>query len=359
VGELDSGDRAVAVVGDEAGDAGEGCLLPLVPQARVVRADPALGADRGGLGHDETGAADRAGAQMTTCQSVGAPTSGPSEAAEYWHIGDIQARLGIVSSRNVIGSNSILGVPPAHSERHRVRGCSRGVPLPYVVAMATERALVLGGGGVTGVGWEWGVIAGLAAAGIRLLDADLVVGTSAGSVVAAQLTSGRDVSELYEAQLRPPTSELAARLSPLALLRFGVAMARSRDAQQFRARIGAMALAAKTVSEADRRDVISARLPSESWPDRRVLITAVDAETGEFVTFDRDSGVSLVDAVGASCAVPTVWPPVTIGGRRYIDGGMRSGANADLAADADRIVVIARSPPGPATSPASPTRWPS
>jgi NTE family protein len=207
--------------------------------------------------------------------------------------------------------------------------------------MATERALVLGGGGVTGVGWEWGVIAGLASAGVRLLDADLVVGTSAGSVVAAQLTSGRDVSELYEAQLRPPTSELAARLSPLSLLRFGVAMARSRDAQQFRARIGAMALAAKTVSEADRRDVISARLPSESWPDRRVLITAVDAETGEFVTFDRDSGVSLVDAVGASCAVPTVWPPVTIDGRRYIDGGMRSGANADLAADADRIVIIA------------------
>jgi NTE family protein len=207
--------------------------------------------------------------------------------------------------------------------------------------MVLERALVLGGGGVTGVGWELGLIAGLASAGVRLLDADLVIGTSAGSVVAAQLTSGRDVEELYEAQLRPPTSELAARLGPLSLLRFGVAMARSRDARQFRARIGAMALAAKTVSEADRRDVIAARLPSDSWPDRRMLVTAVDAETGEFVTFDRDSGVSLVDAVGASCAVPTVWPPVTIDGRRYIDGGMRSGANADLAADAERVVVIA------------------
>jgi NTE family protein len=204
-----------------------------------------------------------------------------------------------------------------------------------------ERALVLGGGGVTGVGWELGVIAGLAEAGVRLIDADLVVGTSAGSVVAAQLTSGHALEELYEAQLAPPTSELAARLSPLSLLRFGVAMVRSRDAQQFRVRIGAMALAAKTVSEADRREVISARLPSHAWPDRRMLITAVDAETGEFVTFDRDGPVSLVDAVGASCAVPTVWPPVTIDGRRYVDGGMRSGANADLAADAARVVVIA------------------
>jgi NTE family protein len=204
-----------------------------------------------------------------------------------------------------------------------------------------ERALVLGGGGVTGVGWELGMIAGLAEAGIALTDADLVVGTSAGSVVAAQLTSGHDLEELYQAQLRPPTTEIAARLGSLSLLRFGVAMARSRDGQQFRARIGAMALAAKTISEADRRGAIAARLPVHSWPDRPLTVTAVDAETGEFLTFDKDSGVSLVDAVGASCAVPTVWPPVTINGRRYIDGGMRSGANADLAAGAARVVVIA------------------
>jgi NTE family protein len=77
------------------------------------------------------------------------------------------------------------------------------------------------------------------------------------------------------------------------------------------------------------------------WPQRRLLVTAVDAESGEFVVYDRDSGVSLVDAVGASCAVPGVWPPVTIAGRRMIDGGVRSVANADLAAGCERIVVIA------------------
>jgi NTE family protein len=102
-----------------------------------------------------------------------------------------------------------------------------------------------------------------------------------------------------------------------------------------------MALAARTVPEAERRAVIEARLPGYEWPLRRLLITAVDAQSGEFVTFDRDSGVSLVDAVGASCAVPGVWPPVTIDGRRYIDGGVRSAANADLANSYDRVVVLA------------------
>jgi NTE family protein len=102
-----------------------------------------------------------------------------------------------------------------------------------------------------------------------------------------------------------------------------------------------MAIHASTVSEAERRQVIASRLPISEWPERDLRITAVDAESGEFVVFDRDSGVSLVDAVGASCAVPGVWPPVTIDGRRYIDGGMRSPANADLAAEYERVVVLA------------------
>jgi NTE family protein len=67
----------------------------------------------------------------------------------------------------------------------------------------------------------------------------------------------------------------------------------------------------------------------------------VDAETGEAQVFDRDSGVPLLDAVAASCAVPMVWPPITINGHRYIDGGVRSATNADLAAGCDRVVVLA------------------
>ena len=102
-----------------------------------------------------------------------------------------------------------------------------------------------------------------------------------------------------------------------------------------------MALAARTSSEKERRTVLESRLPARTWPDRRLLITAVDTDSGEFAAFDRDSGVDLVDAVAASCAVPGVWPPVTIGGRRWMDGGTRSAANADLAAGCSRVVVLA------------------
>lgn len=218
----------------------------------------------------------------------------------------------------------------------------------------TSRALVLGGGGVTGVAWEIGVLAGLAEAGVTLADADLVVGTSAGSVVGALLAGGPDLEDMYAAQLAPPASEIAARLGAATLLRWVWASAGRRDAQKARARIGAMALAARTVPESARRSVIESRLPTSQWPQRRLLITAVEARSGEFVAFDRDSGVDLVDAVGASCAVPGVWPPVTIDGRRYIDGGVRSPANIDLATGYDRVVVLAPLTasvgPGPGTA---------
>ncbi|HEY3010288.1 MAG TPA: patatin-like phospholipase family protein [Micromonosporaceae bacterium] len=203
------------------------------------------------------------------------------------------------------------------------------------------RALVLGGGGVTGVAWEIGVLAGLAADGVDLSTADLVVGTSAGSVVGAQLRSGVPAEEMYQRQLAGYGAEAAARLNGLAIARWAWAVMRSRDPRRARARVGRMALAARTMPESERRAVIEARLSKHEWPAGGLLITAVDAESGEFVTFDRNSGVPLVDAVGASCAVPGVWPPVTIDGRRYVDGGVRSPANVDLAAGYERIVVLA------------------
>lgn len=203
-------------------------------------------------------------------------------------------------------------------------------------------ALVLGGGGVTGVAWETGVIAGLAAAGIDLTRADLVVGTSAGSVVAAQITSGVAVEELYQRQLAPATGELAAHFGIGTMLRYASAGLRPGDDRQALRRLGQAARSADTVPEQTRRDVIAGRLPSHEWPvTPRLLITAVDAESGEEVAFDRDSGVDLVSAVAASCAVPIVWPTVTIAGRRYMDGGSRSSANVHLARGHDRVVVLA------------------
>jgi NTE family protein len=204
-----------------------------------------------------------------------------------------------------------------------------------------QRALVLGGGGVTGVAWEIGILTGLSEHGIDLSEADLVVGTSAGSVVGVDVRSGVPLAEFYQAQLAPPASEIKAKLGLMVLLKYARAMAFTKDPAVARARIGAMALRAKTGPESGRRSVIESRIPIQAWPALPLKITAVDAATGEFTVFDAASGVSLVDAVGASCAVPGVWPPVSISGRRYIDGGMRSAANADLAAGCDQVVVIA------------------
>ncbi|HEX2355267.1 MAG TPA: patatin-like phospholipase family protein [Micromonosporaceae bacterium] len=203
------------------------------------------------------------------------------------------------------------------------------------------RALVLGGGGVTGIAWEIGMLAGLAEAGVDLSAADLVIGTSAGSVVAVLVRCGIPMEKLYDRQLADSRGEIADRLSRRAMASWAWASLRSRDPQTAGARIGRLALTARTAPEAERRTVIESRLPTREWPPGRLLITAVDAATGEFATFHRDCGVPLVDAVAASCAVPGVWPPVTIDGRRYIDGGVRSPANVDLAAGFERVVVVA------------------
>ena len=208
-----------------------------------------------------------------------------------------------------------------------------------------QRALVLAGGGVAGVAWELGILLGIRDGAPDLLprleDAELIVGTSAGSTVAAQISTGTDLHQLFDRQFTPTSSEIEIDFDIDAMIAmFGAAYAESTSPEDMRRRIGALALAADSVPEDVRRLAIAGRLPVQEWSDRAVLIPAVDAETGELVVFTRDSGVPLVDAVTASCAVPGVWPPATINGRRYIDGGARSSTNADLAGPADRVLVI-------------------
>jgi NTE family protein len=203
------------------------------------------------------------------------------------------------------------------------------------------RALVLGGGGVTGVAWEIGLLHGLAESGVDLADADLVLGSSAGSVVGASIVTGHSLAAAYRGQLEPPERADGARVSVSIIASMIWANLISRDPVRAAARIGKMALAAKTESEADRRRALAGRLATHEWPERKLQVTALDARSGELTVFDAASGVPLVDAVGASCAVPGVWPPVTIGSRRFIDGGIRSPANADLAAGYGRVVIVA------------------
>ncbi|MFC5802842.1 patatin-like phospholipase family protein [Streptomyces formicae] len=210
-------------------------------------------------------------------------------------------------------------------------------------AKRNRTALVLGGGGLAGIGWEIGVLHGLARAGADPTGADLIVGTSAGSVVGVQLTSGRlPLPELYERQLADPEGEVPAGMGPGVLARYLWGVVRARDTQAYGARMGRLALSTPTEPEEVRRAVFAERLLALEWPRaRRLVVTAVDALTGEFRAFDRESGVELIDAVGASCAVPGVWPPVTIDGRRFIDGGVRSSTNADLALGYGTVVVVA------------------
>lgn len=217
------------------------------------------------------------------------------------------------------------------------------MPVSHDRATPTSKpstALVLGGGGVTGIAWELGVVAGLLDGGVDVRDADLVVGTSAGATVAAQLTTA-PLDGLVAAQLADRCAEIPVELDlELMIEIFSLLADRSVSHDDRRARVGVRALAADCVPEDVRRAVVEARLPVHDWPDRPVVLTAVDVVSGEFVPFDRASGVALVDAVAASCAVPGVWPPVTIDGRRFMDGGVRSSTNADLAAGHDRVLVL-------------------
>lgn len=216
--------------------------------------------------------------------------------------------------------------------------------------VAIRRGLVLAGGGIAGIAWETGVLQGIAdeapTAARLLLESDVLVGTSAGSAVAAQIGSGSSLDELYSRQVAGSSAEIDPGVDVDDITEMFVAALRDRyDGSLDRTRrrmqqIGAVAVATKTVPEHVRREVIAKRLPSHDWPDRVLRITAVDVDTGELVVFERDSGIGLVDAVAASCAVPGAWPPVTIAGRRYMDGGVASSVNLAVAGDCAIAVVL-------------------
>jgi NTE family protein len=214
--------------------------------------------------------------------------------------------------------------------------------------------LVLHGGGSAGNAWEIGVIAGLFDAGLDVTEADLIIGTSAGSTAAAQITSGTQPSELLAGILAAAPQ---SRTGPVGATRGRVPnmpvanhmeitseiIGAAEDADDMRRRMGAAALemdAPGSAGQAQWRATVAARLPSQHWPQQPMRIVAVDAHTGDPVVFDRHSGVDLVDAVAASCANGFGVPPYRIGDNRYIDGGYRRNENADLAAGYARVLVL-------------------
>jgi NTE family protein len=222
------------------------------------------------------------------------------------------------------------------------------------VRAAGERALVLGGGGSAGNAWLIGVIAGLFDAGLDVTEADVIIGTSTGSTAAAQITGAsptRLLADILSAASRQRTGPVGTDrghvpLGPSAdhMERTSGIIAAAENPADMRRRMGAAALEMDAASDGSGqtqwRATVAARLPSQHWPQRSVLITAVDAHTGEPVVFDRHSGVDLVDAVAASTSNGFGVPPCSIGGHRYIDGGYRRNENADLAAGFGRVLVL-------------------
>jgi len=226
-------------------------------------------------------------------------------------------------------------------------------PTLHFTATTGRRALVLGGGGSTGNAWLIGVVAGLFDRGLDVTDADLTIGTSAGSTAAAQI-AGASPTELFAATVAPvPPHRTGAAGSdsrpapqrPMAdqLDRLRKTIASAKDVTDLRRKLGAAAIARDAESDgswqAHWRTIVESRLPTQRWPERSVLITVVDAQNGEPVVFDRHGGVDLVDAVAASCAGGGL--PYRIGDDLYIDGGYRANAeNADLAVGYERVLVL-------------------
>lgn len=217
-----------------------------------------------------------------------------------------------------------------------------------------DRALVLGGGGPVGIAWEAGVAAGLEAEGVRLGDAERIIGTSAGSFVGAQLASGRSAGSLFEAQValgerdaeeraagKPASAERMPKpdLTPLMAL-FMKPMAEGETHTDRMKAFGALALATQTISEQAYIEGFGRALAGQSWPER-FACTAIDAHSGTFRLWDRTAGAPLSAGVASSCSVPGIFPPITIDGRRYIDGGVRSATSIDLARGAKRVVALA------------------
>jgi NTE family protein len=212
-------------------------------------------------------------------------------------------------------------------------------------------------------------MAGLAEAGLDLTQAaDLVVGTSAGATAAAQVRSGIPAAELLASVLsepvrpagqnreRPPSLPMAAVFE-----RMRAIGAAATSAADLRRAMGAFGLESDSTlgpAAEQRRATVAARLPRPEWPDRPMIVVAVDAHTGELAAFDRDSGVDLADAVTASCALPGLVPTHSINGTRYIDGGVGSRENAGLASGYVNVVILSplggrnRTPPQRGAGPA-------
>jgi NTE family protein len=221
-----------------------------------------------------------------------------------------------------------------------------------LVAQTEARVgLILGGGGIVGVNWELGVLAALHThADWDPATAVVFAGTSAGSMVGAIVALGNDLNKLVDertADAAPPapateplgTGDVTSLLDPELM---GLYLPQTGPLEERARRAGQIALERQPMMrESEYRSLIALSVPSEAWPEADLRMTTVDCDTGETVILDRNSGLDLVTAVAASCAVPTIFPPVEHDGRHFTDGP-RGPFIADLATEVglDAIVFV-------------------
>ena len=208
-----------------------------------------------------------------------------------------------------------------------------------------SRALVLSGGGFAGAAWMLGLVDGLRRGGVDLGQADLIVGTSAGARTGAQLaTGGLDAAVAMHRRGEAPSIDVPVGLDAFVAASMRIVAEVGDGAEAARRIANLDPLGPRLGDPAQRARAIATHVPARAWPERRLAITAVDASDGSRVVFDAGSGVSLLDALLASGALPGIFPLTTIEGRRYADGGVHSLYNADLAAGHDVVVVVSPMP---------------
>jgi NTE family protein len=219
--------------------------------------------------------------------------------------------------------------------------------------MTRTRAVVLGGGGILGIAWEVGVLAGLLESGVDLRDADTIIGTSAGAFAGVALARAANPDDLFAAAFAAGDAERPAAISDEVLAEYQEAIVEGgADPRELALRMGQVARRfSEPIPRAQRREVVERRLGTRDWPSAALRLTAIDVDTGELRLFDAAAGVPLLDAAAASGAVPGIWPMEEFGGRAWMDGGMVSTVNATTAAGHDAIVILAPSPAGTGSLP--------
>lgn len=225
--------------------------------------------------------------------------------------------------------------------------------IPVHSGETDNRVLVLGGGGPVGEAWESGIVAGLTENGVDLSNADRIIGTSAGAIVGARLALGMPEPEYIDAALAPSDGSPANRspnqsstAPPPPDLSFLGAKLKEKasvgHAEESIRAIGEWAQRVRpVVSESQFVASYERRFPENRWPRAAYECISVDTDDGSLRVWNQSSGVRLALAVASSCALPGVFAPIAINGHRFMDGGVRSVTNADLARGCTKAVILA------------------